>query len=158
MLVSSTVDTDESNAKLTPARAMLLYALFHYEALGEYSSLFSANKLAYFLQRMGERLKLDFKPHLFGPYSDEVQRVLYSLNGAYLNGLEQNQAKAFEPLKLNYDKFDEIKDYVNSKLSQQQKLRLKNLIKFINGFESELSLEVLSSVAFILDENPELSL
>jgi len=147
-----------SIAELTPARAMLLYLLFHYEALGESSSLFSANKLAFFLQRMGENLKLKFEPHLFGPYTEDVKRVLYKLNGTYLNGLEQNQAKAFEPLKLNYERFDEVKSYLNNQLNPIQKKRLKKLINFITGFESELSLEILSSVAMILDNNPHISL
>ena len=147
-----------SIAELTPARAMLLYMLFHYEALGESSSLFSANKLAFFLQRMGENLKLKFEAHLFGPYTEDVKRVLYKLNGTYLNGLEQNQAKAFEPLKLNYERFDEVKIYINNQLNSIQKKRLKKLINFITGFESELSLEILSSVAMILDSNPYMSL
>jgi len=145
-------------AKLTPARAMLLYALFYYEAIGENTSLFSANKLAYFLQKMGENLKLKFEANLYGPYAIGVGHVLYSLNGTYLNGLEQNQAKAFEALKLNYEKFNEVKTYINEELSSEQKLRLKNLIKFIEGFESELSLEVLASVAYLLDKNPDWSL
>jgi len=150
--------TSAFKAKLTPARAMLLYSLFYYEALGEHSSLFSANKLAYLLQRMGEDLKLSFEAHLYGPYSSGVARVLYTLNGTYLNGLEQNQAKAFEPLKLNYSKFNEIKDYIASNLSALQKNRLNALTEFITGFETELSIEVLASVAFLLDKNPSLTL
>ncbi|RZM01253.1 MAG: phosphatase [Pedobacter sp.] len=145
-------------AKLTASRAMLLYALFYYEALGEYSSLFSANKLAYFLQRMGEDLKLNFKASHYGPYAQGVGYVLLAMNGTYLNGLEQNTAGAFEPLKLNYDRFDEVKKYVRSNLTDIQTLRLKSLINFINGFETELSLEVLSTVAFLLEQNPEQSL
>jgi O-acetyl-ADP-ribose deacetylase (regulator of RNase III)/uncharacterized protein YwgA len=144
--------------KLTSARAMLLYSLFYYEAIGEYSSLFSANKLAYFLQRIGENLKLKFDANFYGPYALGVGHVLYALNGTYLNGLEQNQAKAFEPLKLNYEKFHEVRDYVNAELTSVQKKRLKDLIKLLAGFESDLSLEILSSVAFLLDKNPSLTL
>ena len=147
-----------TKVKLTSSRAMLLYSLFHYEALGEYSSLFSANKLAYFLQRMGENLKLKFEPEKYGPFAIGVGHVLYALNGIYLTGLEQNQAKAFEPLKLNYNKFNEVKDFVETELGSDQKQRLQNLIKLISGFESELSLEVLSSVAMVLDKNPDISL
>ena len=145
-------------AKLTPARAMLLYSLFHYEALGEYSSLFSANKLAYFLQRMGENLRLKFEAQLYGPYSVAVGHVLYSLNGTFLSGLEQNQAKAFEPLKLNYSKYQEVRTYIDTELTTEQKVRLKKLLNFIDGFESELSLEVLASVAYLLDKEPGSSL
>ncbi|MCB9263476.1 MAG: phosphatase, partial [Lewinellaceae bacterium] len=68
---------ESKTAKLTPARAMLLYALYQYERQGEAASLFVANKLAYFLQRMGEPLRLKFVPHFYGPYSPQVQHVLY---------------------------------------------------------------------------------
>jgi len=140
--------------KLTPARAQLLYLLFYYESLGEYSSLFSANKLAYLLQRMGEKLRLSFIPYHYGPYTQQVEHVLYALNGVYLKGLEQKQAKAFEPLMLNYEKLDEVKTYVATRLDTAQKQRLDQLIQLVDGFQSELSLEILASVAYLLDNNP----
>jgi O-acetyl-ADP-ribose deacetylase (regulator of RNase III) len=135
--------------KLTPARAILLYAMFHYEALGEEVNLFVANKLAYFLQRLGEKLKLDFIPYHYGPYSDRVRHVLYSLNGVYLKGLEQNSATAFESLQLNYEKFGEVKAYIDTHLSQEQQQRLDNLLLLISGFESAFSLEALATVDYV---------
>lgn len=148
----------KKEVKLTPARAQLLYALFAYESLGEYSSLFAANKLAYFLQRMGQPLRLQFKPHHFGPYAIGVEKVLYALNGVYLKGLEQQEAKAFEPLMLNYEKWREVNDYVNKELKAEDVQRLNNLLKLINGFSSELSLEVLATTDFILQEHPQYNL
>jgi O-acetyl-ADP-ribose deacetylase (regulator of RNase III) len=144
--------------KLTPSRAQLLYALFAYESLGEYSSLFAANKLAYFLQRMGQPLKLNFTPHLYGPYAIGVEKVLFALNGVYIKGLEQGSAKPFEPLKLNYEKWSEVKHYVEKDLEPQDADRLKNLIYLIDGFSSELSLEILATTDFILKDNPSLTL
>jgi O-acetyl-ADP-ribose deacetylase (regulator of RNase III) len=135
--------------KLTAARAILLYAMFHYEALGEEVNLFVANKLAYFLQRLGEKLNLTFIAHHYGPYADRVRHVLYSLNGVYLKGLEQNSATAFEPLQLMYEKFGEVKNYVDTNLSQEQKKRLENLILLISGFESAFSLEALATVDYV---------
>lgn len=142
--------------KLTPARAMLLYALFKYEKYGEYSTVFTANKLAYFLQESGENLKLKFEPYTYGPYAQAVEKVLYALNGKYLKGLEQMEAKPFEPLALNYGRFEEIKEYVNTRLNEDQKERLKGLFQAIEGFESTLSLEILSSVHFITAKNPKI--
>lgn len=147
----------KKEVKLTSSRALLMYALFAYESFGEYSSLFAANKLAYFLQSMGQPLKLQFKAETYGPYAIGVEKVLYSLNGVYLKGLEQQQAKPFEPLHLNYEKWSEVKEYVQKKLEFQEKERLKNLIQLINGFASELSLEILATVAFILEHSPEAS-
>jgi O-acetyl-ADP-ribose deacetylase (regulator of RNase III) len=148
----------KKETKLTPARAQLLYLLFYYETLGEYSSLFSANKLAYFLQRMGEKMRLNFVPHHYGPYAKEIEHVLYALNGVYLKGFEQREAKAFEPLLLNYDKWEEVKTYTDTKLDSTQKDRLKRLIQLIDGFQSELSLEVLATVDFILATDPSLGI
>ncbi len=144
--------------KLTPARASLLYALFAFESMGEYSSLFAANKLAYFLQRKGQKLNLDFKPHYYGPYAIGVEKVLYHLNGVYLKGMEQGNAKPFEPLQLNYEKWDEIKQYINTELSFEDEQRVKSLIQFLAGFTSELSLEILATVDFIVAQNPRYSI
>lgn len=148
--------TTQKKAKLTPARSLLLYALFAYESLGEYSSLFAANKLAYFLQRMGQPLRLDFKPHHYGPYAIGVEKVLYQLNGVYLKGLEQGQAAPFEALKLDYAKFDDVTDFIRTKLSDQESQRLDQLMKLIDGFTSELSLEILATVDFIMDKHPSI--
>jgi O-acetyl-ADP-ribose deacetylase (regulator of RNase III) len=136
--------------KLTPARAMMLYAMFYYESLGENSSLFVANKLAYFLQRLGETSlnKLKFEAHHYGPYSVGVEHLLHNINGKYLKGLEQMNAKAFEPLELQYDKVKEVSDYVKKELTTEQRNRLSNLVKLIDGFQSALSLEVLATVDF----------
>lgn len=148
----------KGEVKLTPARAMLLYAMFFYEGLGETSSLFVANKLAYFLQRLGEKSlsKLNFEANHYGPYSVQVEHVLHALNGKYLKGLEQMNAKPFEPLELQYSTFDEIKAYIDKELTSEHKQRLKNLTNLISGFQSALSLEILASVDFVRKENPGL--
>jgi len=140
--------------ELTPARAALLYSLFAFESFGEYSSLFAANKLAYFLQRMGQNLKLEFKPHVYGPYAVGVEKVLYYLNGTYLKGLEQRQARPFEPLKLNYAKWDMVNQYVQA-MNTEDRDRLSQMLVFLKNFTSELSLEILSTVDFILAEHPK---
>lgn len=148
----------KKDAKLTPARAMLLYAMFYFEALGENSSLFVANKLAYFLQRLGEKTlnKLKFEASHYGPYSIGVVHVLHALNGKYLKGLEQMDVKAFEPLELQYERVSEVSDYIKKELTPEQIERLKNLVTLINGFQSALSLEILATVDFIRKDDPSM--
>lgn len=142
--------------KLTAPSAMLLYAMFYYESLGENVSLFVANKLAYFLQRLGETSlnRLKFEAHHYGPYAVQVEHFLHSLNGKYIKGLEQMNVKAFEPLELQYDRIKEVSEFVRNELSSEQVTRLKNFTKLIDGFQSTLSLEVLASVDFVKKENP----
>ncbi len=139
----------KKEVKLTPARAMLLYLLYQYEVYGEHASLFVANKLAYFLQRSGESLKLNFEAHHYGPYTVQLNHVLGYLNGVYLKGMEQNQIKPFEPLIINYNKINEVNKYVETHLSFEQKSRLHGVLRLITGFESAFSLELLASVDFV---------
>lgn len=147
----------KKEVRLTAARAMLLHALYQYEKLGEVATIFAANKLAYFLQKSGEPLKLQFVPYKYGPYAQAVEKVLYALNGKYLKGLEQMKARAFEPLQLNYERFDEVETYIKLNLSGEQKQRLQNLFSVIEGFETTLSLEILSSTHFLISENPRIT-
>jgi O-acetyl-ADP-ribose deacetylase (regulator of RNase III) len=142
---------------LTNARAMLLYALFRYERLGEVATVFAANKLAYFLQKSGEPLKLQFVPYVYGPYAQAVEKVLYALNGKYLKGMEQMKARPFEALQLNYERYHEVESFINNNLSSGQKERLESLFKVIEGFESSLSLEILASTHYLKSTNSDLT-
>jgi O-acetyl-ADP-ribose deacetylase (regulator of RNase III) len=148
----------KKEVNLTPARAMLLYALAKYEERGEIPSVFAANKIAYFLQESGEPLKLQFVPYTYGPYAQAVEKVLYALNGKYLTGLEQMNAKAFEPLQLQYEHFNEVSDFVRNKLSTDQRERLNSVFKLIEGFESTLSLEILSSIHFLMRQDKHITI
>jgi hypothetical protein len=70
----------------------------------------------------------------------------------YLKGLEQNNAKPFEPLGLNYNKYAEVNEYLKRNLSSEQMLRLEDVKNLISQFESTFSLELLASVDFIMDK------
>lgn len=146
----------KKDVKLTAGRAMILAALFKYERFGEVASVFAANKLAYFLQETGEKLRLDFTQYAYGPYAQAMDKVLYAMNGKYLRGLEQMTANPFEPIELNYERLEEVMEYVKKELTAEQRERLANLFKAIEGFESTLSLEILSSTHFTLKANPEI--
>lgn len=150
-------EENKKDKKLTRAGAMVLAALFKYERFGEPASVFAANKLAYFLQESGEDLKLKFVQYDYGPYAQQIDKVLYALNGKYLRGLEQMNAKPFEHLELNYKYFDEVMNYIKMQLNDAQRLRLTNLFRLIDGFESTLSLEILSSTHFILRQDPSIA-
>jgi O-acetyl-ADP-ribose deacetylase (regulator of RNase III) len=150
-------ETSKKEYNLTNARAMLLFALFEYEKLGEMATVFAANKLAYFLQKSGEPLKLQFVPYVYGPYAQAIEKVLYALNGKYLKGMEQMKARPFEPLQLNYNRYEEVESYVKKNLSSEQKARLENLFKVIEGFESSLSLEILASIHYLKSSNSDLT-
>ena len=141
------------NQKLTPARAMILTMLYRYRALGEEASEFAAEKLSYFLQRFGEtQLELNFTEGYYGPYSGKVRHVLYALNGFYLRGFEQKQAKPFEPLELVVKHKSLLDAYIQEHFSSAEKERLQQTGNFISGFESPYGLELLATVDFVINK------
>src|SRR5690554_6777315 len=100
---------------LTPARAMLLSVLFELVKNGEFISEFSAEKVAYFLQRFGARdvFNLDYKKNFYGPYSGKVKHVLYYLNGSYTTGYSSKDKKPFETIGLVFEAESDVNDYLN---------------------------------------------
>ena len=144
---------------LNPARAMLLEAMHRYEDDFEPVSLFVANKLVYFLKLLGGPFddRVTFSKHYYGPYAPAVNHVVYRLNGAYLTGLEQNTARPFDELALNYDRYPDIARYVRERLSAENRAILDNLNTLLAGYKSAYALEILATVDYIRRGQPDLS-
>jgi len=139
--------------KLTEARALLLYVLYDLVRNGEYVSEFSSEKICYFLQKFGAEkyFKLRFTPQFYGPYSGKVRYVLNYLNGSYIMGYSDMNKKPFDPLTLVADGYEDVKTYIESN-PELVEIATKTT-KFLNGFYSDFSLELLSSIDYIIAEN-----
>lgn len=130
---------------------MLLSVLFELVKNGEFISEFSAEKVAYFLQKFGAKdvFKLEFKQNFYGPYSGKVKHVLYYLNGSYITGYSAKDKKPFEEIGIILESEKEVNDYLN-KLENNKYLDITNKTKkFLNGFYSNFGLELLSTVDFL---------
>jgi hypothetical protein len=136
---------------LTPARAMLLSVLFELVKNGEFISEFSAEKVAYFLQRFGAKdvFKLEFKKNFYGPYSSKVKHVLYYLNGSYITGYSSKDKKPFENLGLIFEAEVDVNEYLNQPENSKYLNIVNKTKEFLNGFYSNFGLELLSTVDFI---------
>lgn len=142
----------KERVKLTPARALLLYVLFDLVRNGEMVSEFSAEKVCYFLQKFGAKkhFKLHYKPQYYGPYSGQVRRLLNVLSGSYIMGYSDMDKKPFDPLLLITDGYEEVEKFIHS---DPELLEIAEKTKaFLNGYYSEFSLELLSSVDYIMSE------
>ncbi len=136
---------------LTPARAMLLSVLFELVKNGEFISEFSAEKVAYFLQRFGAKdvFQLEFKKNFYGPYSGKVKHVLYYLNGSYITGYSSKDRKPFENLELIFEAEVDVNEYLNQPENSKYLSIVEKTKAFLNGFYSNFGLELLSTVDFI---------
>ncbi len=136
---------------LTPARAMLLYLMNKYKVLGYEVNLLVAQKLCYFLQRLGEPLNLRYEKGYYGPFAPNLRPLLNILNNHYFRfNVKSNKPSTI--IKNVHLKFDEVEEYVNFNLNVEQKKRLNQTIEFITGFETPFGLELLGTIDFILRE------
>ena len=144
----------KERVKLTPARAMLLSVLYELVRNGEFVSEFSAEKIAYFLQRFGanETFKLEFQPNFYGPYSGKVKHVLYYLNGSYIMGYSSKDKKPFEELSLIPDAELEVNEFLDKPENANFKNTVEKTKSFLTGFYSPFGLELLSTIDFIISE------
>ena len=133
---------------------MLLSVLFDLVRNGEFVSEFSAEKIAYFLQRFGakEVFNLEFHPDFYGPYSGKVKHVLYYLNGSYITGYSSKDKKPFEELGLMLDAEKEVDDYLDSSENAQNKTIVQKTKSFLTGFYANFGLELLSTIDFIIED------
>ena len=145
----------KAKQSLTPIRAMLLDSFEYYNRIEDSLNLLVAQKLAYFLQRLGEPLRLEYSKGWYGPYARNLDKVLQAMNGSYLVYQAQFN-KPSTTINLVPDKRMEIENNL-AILDAEQKQRLKTLKEFIYGFETAFSLELLATVDWIKNQRPELS-
>jgi O-acetyl-ADP-ribose deacetylase (regulator of RNase III) len=142
--------------KLTPARALVAEAVRRYWVLGMECSLLEVQKLAWFLERslnhLGLRndLKLNFVAHRYGPFAPNLNHLLNSLDGSYL----QSDKRIADAGPLDVIGFDNAcKELVQGYLKSDAKdvaPALEMASKVIDGFESPFGMELLASVDWLL--------
>ena len=145
--------------KLTPARAMMLDVLCDMVLYGEFISVFAAEKVVYFLQRFGaeKQFNIKFTPYVYGPYSSgRIAHVLYYLNGSYLSGMTGMQRKPFDEINLLGDTQRVVSQYLQLPEHKQYQAISNKTKQFLQEFYSSYSLELLSTVDYLIVNTPAL--
>ncbi len=149
----------KERVRLTPARAILLEVLYDLVDYGEFVSVFAAEKVVYFLQRLGGKdiFKIQFERGFYGPYSKgKIAHVLYYLNGGYVMGMVGMQPQPFDNIWI----IPEGKADVRAFLAGDENIAYRQLAEkcktFLRGYYSNYSLELLATVDFLLNEDQSL--
>lgn len=145
--------------KLTPARALIAELVRRYWVLGIECSLLEIQKLAWLLQRRVRMLGLDdplhlhFKAHKYGPYAQDLQHLLNSLDGSYLH-CEKRLADAgpSDVIWFEEDRRPRMEAYLRSSEAQPYREALEQTGALIDGFQSPLGMELLATVDWLLSE------
>jgi hypothetical protein len=117
----------------------------------EYSlTLLEFQKLAYFLQVAGERLKLDFERGPYGPYAHNLNQVLRRLEGHYLFGA--TDTKPDTEIELASGAVEEASEFLKA---LPEAAHLTRVAQLIEGFETPYGMELLATVHWVAKESPE---
>ena len=71
---------------MTLARALFIKLMEQYAGLAYRLTLLEVQKLAYFLQEAGEPLKLKYEAGPYGPYAENLNKVLQAIEGHFTRG------------------------------------------------------------------------
>ena len=149
--------------KLTPARALIAELVRRYWVLGMECSLLEIQKLAWFMERAIERfslennpLKLEFKAHIYGPFTPKLNFVLDNLDGSYLRCDKRiSDASPLDVIWFDDSHKDLVQAYLKTE-ARQYSGALEYVGELIDGFESPFGMELLATVDWLLTrENAE---
>jgi O-acetyl-ADP-ribose deacetylase (regulator of RNase III) len=146
------VDRRERPA-MTPGRAALIALVDEYltSGFGYEITLVEIQKLAYFMQVAGQPLRLEFKPHFYGPYADTLRKVLRHVDGHFLRGVGDG-TKPTTPVTIVEGAANEARAGLVS--DPEVRRRLERVRALFDGFESPIGMELLATVHWVMAHEP----
>lgn len=142
--------------ELTPARALIVELIRRYWVLGIECSLLEIQKLAWFMVRVTDRrdldnvLKLKFDAGNYGPYANNLMKLLDRLDGSYLKSEKRiPDCGPLDVIWFNDELKDRVELYFKSDASDW-KPALEEAARIIEGFESPFGMELLSTVDWLI--------
>lgn len=140
-----------SKPNMTRGRALLIRLLDIYRSQGYRHNLLEIQKLMYFLQEAGEKLRLKFKKNNYGPYAENLHHVLQRIDGHYIRGYGDRSGKS--EVYLLEKAVEEAESFLKSDDDAQS--RLDSVARLIRGFETPYGMELLATVYWVAKETPE---
>ncbi|MBO0601186.1 macro domain-containing protein [Sporosarcina sp. E16_3] len=139
--------------RMTKGRALLLSLMESYSVPGYRLSHLEIQKLAYFLQEVGEPMELRFEKNKYGPYAENLNHVLQRIDGHFIRGYGDRTREA-EIYILDGAAERAMKSLQKDKDSLE---RLERVKEIIHGFETPYGMELLSTVHWVMKHSPDRS-
>jgi O-acetyl-ADP-ribose deacetylase (regulator of RNase III) len=136
--------------KMTVARALFIKLMQQYNNNSYRLTLLEIQKLAYFLQEFGEDLRLEYVKHTYGPYANNLNKVLERIQGHYISGYGDTQKPDVE-IRLLPGAIEKADAYLAN--HPEAKTRLDKVACLVEGFETPYGMELLASVHWLINHD-----
>jgi len=144
--------------KLTPARVLVAEMIRRYWVLGIECTNLEVQKLGWFLERsiqelgIEDPLDLRFKADKYGPYSDRLRHLLDQLDGSYLHCDKRlSDAGPSDTIWFDEERRPRVELYLKQENSRHLRAILDRTAERIDGFQSPLGMELLSTVDWLIE-------
>jgi len=153
--VASAMLNQTERPKMTMGQAALIALMDRYlkGLLDPFVSLLEIHKLLYFLQEAGQPLRLKYEAKGFGPYATNLRQVLIRLEKHYTQGYGDGMDSPTAQIELLPGAVEEAKKFLSTDRVTLD--RMDRVASLIEGFEDPYGLELLSSVHWIMRQQPE---
>ncbi len=138
--------------RMTPGRAMLLALIASYAEPMYRLTMLEVQKLAYLAQAAGEPLKLDFVKGAYGPYAEVLHHVLQRMEGHFIRGYG-DRSRQDVALRLMPGAADQARTFLQNQPESLE--RLERVSRLIAGFETPYGMELLATVHWLAQEEPD---
>lgn len=142
---------------MTVGRAALVGLMNRYLSglLDPFVTLLEVHKLMYLMQEAGEPLNLNYEKGLYGPYAKNLRHVLNKIEGHLISGYANGGDAPNKKLTLMPGAIEKATNYLE--LYPETRTRFDKVSKLVDGFESPFGLELLSTVYWIMKNEPSKS-
>ncbi len=141
--------TNMKRPRMTKGKAALVELVSAYGQRAFEVSLIEVQKLMYFLQELGEPLRLDYVKDRYGPYADNLRHSLIAVEGHYLTGFGDgsNLVRGTEPLEVLPGAVDHAHRVLHEHPDTEEKIA--RVLQLTDGFETAYGMELLATVHWV---------
>jgi O-acetyl-ADP-ribose deacetylase (regulator of RNase III) len=139
---------------MTAGRAALVELIHRYLGglLDPFVSLLEVHKLMYFMQEAGEPLQLKYQKASYGPYAENLRHVLHAIEGYLVSGYADGGDAPEKQLQLVPGAIEDATAFLQQHTDTST--RIDKVVNLVDGFESPFGLELLSSVHWVMKNEP----
>ena len=139
---------------MTAGRAALVGLISRYLGglLDPFVTLLEIHKLMYFMQEAGEPLQLKYQKAPYGPYAENLRHVLNAIEGHLVYGYADGGDMPDKQLELVPKAVEDAMTFLHQHPDTHS--RFDKVTMLVEGFESPFGLELLSSVHWIIKNEP----